>query len=372
MKIGILTFHRANNYGAFLQSYGLCSRLNQEKDIEAEIIDFHMNKEINLFDESKKSFLFKILRYPTYKFLKIRRNTFEKSLKYHKLSKNYLHSDNIDEFINFVKDKYDIIIVGSDEVWKVDGYRGFPNPYWLPSDLGCIKCSYAVSSRTNLESYSVEKIEKLQNLLKDFKIISVRDEITYEQFRKILPCDKKIYINADPSFIFDYKINKKNGKRILMNKIKLRNNKKIAIVMLDNGKVSRLIKKQLEKEYHLVSVFWRHNGYVNIADLSPFEWIDIIASADLVISSFFHGICFSIVTETPFLAIGTCYQKSSKLIDIINKTNNKDSYISLKDLKNNKFLLKKKCLKLNKPNGKEYIEKSRKDFKKYLDMIRSF
>ena len=40
-KIGILTFHRAINYGAFMQAYALSNRLKKDlKDVEIEIIDY--------------------------------------------------------------------------------------------------------------------------------------------------------------------------------------------------------------------------------------------------------------------------------------------------------------------------------------------
>ncbi|MCD7893356.1 MAG: hypothetical protein LUG60_06600 [Erysipelotrichaceae bacterium] len=49
MKIGILTYVHAVNYGAVLQAYALCKRLNEENDIEAELIDFRMKKEIKYY-----------------------------------------------------------------------------------------------------------------------------------------------------------------------------------------------------------------------------------------------------------------------------------------------------------------------------------
>ena len=39
-KIGILTFHYADNYGAVLQAYALRKVLNTFEDCEAEIINY--------------------------------------------------------------------------------------------------------------------------------------------------------------------------------------------------------------------------------------------------------------------------------------------------------------------------------------------
>ena len=49
MKVGILTYHRALNYGAFLQAVCLCERLNAEKEISAEIIDYDMQSAQNVY-----------------------------------------------------------------------------------------------------------------------------------------------------------------------------------------------------------------------------------------------------------------------------------------------------------------------------------
>ena len=42
MKIGILTFHRSNNYGAVLQAYALQNYL-LEYGLDVEIIDYRPN-----------------------------------------------------------------------------------------------------------------------------------------------------------------------------------------------------------------------------------------------------------------------------------------------------------------------------------------
>ena len=45
-KIGILTFHKAINYGAYLQAFSLSERLKKEfSDCHVEIIDYIPQKE---------------------------------------------------------------------------------------------------------------------------------------------------------------------------------------------------------------------------------------------------------------------------------------------------------------------------------------
>ena len=55
MKVGILTFHRAYNYGAILQAYALQEKLF-ENDVQSEIIDYlstEKKKQNKLFSYNK-------------------------------------------------------------------------------------------------------------------------------------------------------------------------------------------------------------------------------------------------------------------------------------------------------------------------------
>ena len=110
MKIGILTYHKAYNYGAYLQAYGLCQRLNQEDFIDAELIDFHMIKEVNMYIKVKIKSLFNIKKFI---FVNRLHSSIKKSQCDLKLSDKYLCSNNVNDFYELVKNKYDVIIVGS-------------------------------------------------------------------------------------------------------------------------------------------------------------------------------------------------------------------------------------------------------------------
>jgi len=107
---------------------------------------------------------------------------------------------------------------------------------------------------------------------------------------------------------------------------KLDPSKKTVVVMLDEKKVLEAIREQLGDKYNLVAVFHRCRGYISVADLDQFEWLELIANADMVLSSFFHGVCFSIVEQTPFVAIGTKI-KRSKLDDLLLGTELEGHYV---------------------------------------------
>lgn len=378
LKIGILTYHRARNYGAYLQAYGLCQRLNEEPDIDAEIIDFHMQKEVDFYmhkPNKKLAWLrqlkWRMTHFSTFLHEKKLQKTFDAAMEKMLKSKEYLCSDSIEDFQKFVKGKYDVIIAGSDEIWYMKSLRGFPTPYWLPGDLGCLKFSYAASSRSDLSQYDKQTINKINILLNGFSYLSVRDETTRKNFCEYLDLNTEPVLYSDPSFIYDYKPNAEHGRELLKEIKRNKPNKKVAVIMVSlyNIEAADQIKKELSDEYQLLSVFDWHRGYINVSYLSPFDWIDVIAGADLICASFFHAICFSVICQKPFIALNID-NKESKLRDVLEGSENMDRLIDEDQLFKPGFL-KQKAKELSYPcNGAEYVEKNRLRFEDYLVVLR--
>lgn len=371
MKIGVLTFHRSINYGAYLQACALCSRLNKE-GYDAEIIDYRMKKEEKWYAEYRNwPLLKKIMKYKQYSFKKKLTEAIESGQTDNtmiKKSKEFLCSDSYEQFTAFVRGKYDVIITGSDEIWKLNSLRGFPSPYWLPGDLGCRKFSYAASSRSNINLISDEKVPLICNLLEQFEYISVRDKMSYDLLQEQMN-EREIYLDCDPSFLSDFPIEHVDLYEYLQNKCKLDGKKKNVVIMIydPKGKVVRYIRKQLSGQYNLIGLADRHSGLINIPDLSPKEWLTVIANADFVISSFFHGVCFSIVERTPFLAVETV-EKSSKLSYLLQSSLLSERYIDfgLYDTCNFDELIQ---ANMNVAHYEEFIRNETRHFRAFLNAL---
>lgn len=127
MKIGILTYHASHNYGAFLQAYALQNVLKEQTGNDIEIIDFNMPQALEFYENAANP---KTTDGEHSSFYKKRYHMFIKqSRERHELSEEFLVTDDIKVFQEWVSGKYDLIIVGSDEVWALGTFRGFPNPY---------------------------------------------------------------------------------------------------------------------------------------------------------------------------------------------------------------------------------------------------
>lgn len=373
MKIGIMTYHRSNNYGAYLQAYALCARLNQEDDIKAELIDFRMKKEKeNYTVRLKRSKRYILPNIPRYHFQKKMQKALETAIEEMTLSEEQCLSDDIADFQKMVYGKYDIIIAGSDEIWKVNGFRGFPTPYWLIGDLGCRKFSYAVSARVKFSLLSMEQLEFLKTILNDFEYISVRDTLTYEEVLKYCAEPSKVTMCCDPSFLYDFNSDEKNGKKLLRERYNIDNSKKCIGVMTGNDIIAAEIRTLYGEMYNLISLFHWHRGYINAPALSPFEWLDVIAGLDLVMTSYFHATCFSIINNIPFISFGTP-AKSSKLIDLLNNVGLKECFIG--ELKEDLFrkeltTIVEHTMNSPKPDNYAIVEKQRSGFSDFLNCLR--
>jgi len=346
MKVGILTYHRSVNYGAYMQSFALASRLKEIDGIDVEIIDYTSRKMdiyYKLFTLYRgKNSVFKIKnRIEMY-------HAFKKGLKKLLLSKFKIISDNNDSVIKRLKDKYDIIIVGSDAVWNFEK-RGLPNPYFLIGDIGKTKrISYAASCNgLKYDRVNEEQKTVMKNALQDFQYLGVRDKLTEKVVNDLLGEQKAIH-NCDPSLLLDFEkqgldnsfVNELKGK--LIRKYKWDINKRHIGLMLSNlnGSLAKeiisRIKKKYGEEYQIVSVYsyCEYADIKYISDLTPLEWSRIFSLFDLTFSKYFHGTLFSLKNLTPVISLSAEYKVDdipSKVEDVLSRMELSDFYFEAKN-----------------------------------------
>ena len=307
MKAGILTYHRAVNYGARMQAFALCEYLNALPGVSAELIDFTMPQEKRFYSISplKVRELKLLIKAPARWLFQLRlRIAMKRGLRAFRLSPESLCSDDPERFRRFVRGKYDVIVAGSDEIWKTDSFRGFPTPYWLEGDLGCRKLGFAVSSRSDFGKLSDDGRRFARDAALDFDYIGARDQTTLDALRALGV--ERAGLCCDPSLAYDLKLPKADVPALLKKKArKLDPALPNVCVMTESIPFAARLLRELKGRFNLIAVYCRHDGYLNVPDLTPLEWARLIGASDLVITSFFHGVCFSIAQGTPFIAVGT-------------------------------------------------------------------
>lgn len=323
MKIGILTYHRSHNYGACLQGYALASWIRDSTGAEAELIDYNMRA-------SERFYRREVLR--GRQAVKVvsnvkRHHMFRTAaLAGFPLSAERLVTDRVSAFKAMVEGKYDMIVVGSDEVWKL-GFRGFPNPYFLPHVEVPHKLGYGISACCDFSALDREKRAELKRYLDEFKYIGVRDRATQAAIAPYT-AKNRVRLNCDPTFNFDFKPDVQHGKAVINS-----NKRTVGFMMADSGK-ARAIMERFGDKYHYIALYDAIPGARNLCAVPPFEWIDILSACDFLVTSYFHGMCFAIKGNVPFVMeeIRGGRREASKSFDILSECGMEERFFMKEEL----------------------------------------
>lgn len=318
MKIGILTFHYAINYGAILQCYALKSYLT-ELGHKVKVINYVPNnfklspfyRGNNFKNDPIKALKKSWLKYKYSKSLNSKFNHFVNNEL--DLTDRYDLSN-----ISEVEDQFDAIIVGSDQVWnKAQSNDG---AYFLSQiqKKNTKKISYAASCGFNYSNlYSSNKIK---SSLLEFDSISVRD-ITTQQFVQNLSGIKPILV-VDPVLLYDFK--ELDNMEIIIEEPYILTYILGSQINGGNEKAIKLLKKSLCMPVYSIMLTSTHPKIINWADKSFFdisipEWLRIIKSASFIYTDSFHGVMFSIKYNKPFIGYYRDKTRSPRMLDLIER-----------------------------------------------------
>ena len=314
-RIGILTYHRSVNYGAVMQSAALAGELQRRfPDAQVEIIDYcsarmsRYYKLVTLY-RGRDGILKLGDRVAMYR-------AFQREMKRLPLTGTYLATDRCETFWQWLGDEYDILVTGSDAVWNYRK-RGLPNPYFLAGNVKASRFSYAASCN-GLGAASFDAIpdaqrDYLNEAFSRFSYIGTRDLQTERMVESVCP-SAQVFHNCDPSLLLQNL--RAADTQALQRKLQTRYGvdlkRPLIGLMLSNqnGDLKRELAGRLRQRYgdrfQTVSVY-AYNKYADvpyIADLTPTEWSTIFSLFSLTISKYFHGTAFSLLHETPVIAVG--------------------------------------------------------------------
>lgn len=303
MKIGILTHHYINNFGAFLQAYSL-QKVIQElfSDEEVYIINY-----INL-----KHFIINIGGW--FRFYKRRENLacwFQKirlPATFARARKRNMHLTKVCfDAKGIEKLGVDCIVVGSDEVWN---YRETKSNAVVKFGIGLDRerlIAYAPSvgqaNDGNVPGYVREGI-------RSFKSVSARDDLTQKMVEEIRK--ESIARVVDPTFLI----------RIPIEPVK--DVKKPYMLFYYCDGFPSIEKKEIIEYAHAkgMNVYGAgecDKAYSSITvNLTPFQWAWMFQNAEWVVTGTFHGTVFSMLNHRQFacyLTNSSRIQKVSSLLD---------------------------------------------------------
>ena len=324
MRIGILTFHKAINYGAYLQAFSLSNKLQgMFPNHEVEIIDYIAPKEQN---RKWYMLLWNIKHHGILGGLsELKRIAVFNSMQKHlPLSPQSFCTKKLNKLFSYIDNRYDMLIIGSDAVFNWNQTK-FPTAYIPDYQFSIPVYTYAASVH-GLRFYSVSHdiLQTCGNVFERMKYVGVRDKCS-EEFVKVCSDTAKTIQCCDPTLFIDTKAIYNNGISVrekLENRYDFSLDSKYIIVMAPNSNMIKEISRRYGDEYKIVSVFVKsaYSDYY-FADLNPFEWAVVLKHATMVITSYFHGTLLSLVQGTPTIALdysGYCdEQYEGKLKDLM-------------------------------------------------------
>lgn len=301
LNIGILTFHRCINYGSYWQALSLAEGLRQ-MGYNAVILDHHSAK-VNIAE-------WKCALQPTLpiavsdsdrQLYRLKIEKFFKAFEALPLSPKFELND-ATEISN-----YDVVIVGSDEVWNLMHPWYKNNSLFFGDGIHTQKLiAYAASFGNYSAWWGLNDYwsKKLQN----FDHISVRDENSWYLVHNAIGTEPELVL--DPCLTFDVKPATKT----------LNIDEDYIAVYGHNFSasfISSVKKYAAEKKLSLISIGYRNDWTdKNFLVADPYDFAHFISQSTAVATNFFHGCVFALKNQKPFVCESSHY-RSNKIDSLL-------------------------------------------------------
>ena len=311
MRIGILTFQRAINYGAVLQAYALQQTL-RGLGHEVWIIDYRQER---VEHTDRRPFL-KIDKWNLLKrghlrswwnYNKEMDNVLGRRARFDRFLNNYLcltepcGRNNLPDF--------DIYVIGSDQVWNSSICDGLDTVFWgaFPHLEGSRIVSYAAS--TSIKDLQKQNHTIIQQLLGNFSHISVREKETCDYLNLHYYLNKAAITVLDPTLLAEKEIwdifdNDEYKSQDYVLYFGARKCNDYPTVLQDKS-------TSLAKQY---------GCDVKRIDFnldSPEDFVNKFRYAKAVVSSSFHGVAFSLIFNRPLYAIVYGDEQDARYVNLL-------------------------------------------------------
>ena len=337
MRIGILTLPFNTNYGGIMQAYALQTVL-ERMGHKALVIN---QPNSHLWKDTLYKLPFKILNNSIQKYL-LKKDVSIFTVKEHNrrikyISQNtekfiaqYIHSFNIKSIADIPNDKFDAIIVGSDQIWRPQYYTNIENAFLSFAKSWNIKrISYAASFGTNQWEYTPKQTQDCSLLVKKFNAVSVREKSGVDL------CNKYLGIHAehvlDPTML----LNKEDYIKLFIKANTPTSSGNLFYYFLDETPDKMELVKLIAEKNKLIP--FKTNVQENKYEVQPpvEKWLRSFYDAKFIITDSFHACVFSIIFNKPFIAYGNPQRGMERFYSLLETFNLRQNLIMNKnDIKN--------------------------------------
>lgn len=336
MKIGVITLPLHNNFGGILQAYALQLVL---KNLGHDAMLIDKPKYVSLGPWYKKFPIYTKRALEKYLIRKeivvradVEQNRIPKTIAKHtdlfidKYIKRFFTKD----FSNIKKEDFDVIIVGSDQIWRPKYFfSAIENAYLdFAKEWKVKRIAYAASFGTDEWEYNNEQTANCAALLKKFNAVSVRESSAVKL------CEEKFGVKTqhvlDPTLL----LNKEDYIKLFERTKTPRSEGKLFCYILDKGKeISSIIdgisKDKVLSPFYVNSRYEEPNAPLEERIQQPVEkWLRAFHDAEFVITDSFHACVFSIIFNKPFIVYGNKERGFARFESLLNMFGLEDRLVS--------------------------------------------
>ena len=369
-KIGIITLHGYENYGNKLQNYALQEVIKSLGFMAQTVVirntQTNDKKYLRKFKTAIKMSLKELYkniatRINRRKFYYANKALIDKRTNYFKdFSQIYLNEkfyNNSSAELKKVSSEYDYFITGSDQVWNPLYINKAPI-YFLTFTNKRKRIAYAPSfGRSDLP---IEYQDKFRSWISDMAQLSVREESGANIIKKLT--GRNVTVLADPTLMLS------KEQWLSISKEAPNKTKKKYILTYFLGGITKKIQLQISDIAECYNL-----KIINLVDMKdkktyetgPSEFIDFINSASVFFTDSFHGVVFSILTQTPFVVYerisksSSMYSRIETLLDMFDLRDREAINIKNKEqVFNMDFSHTYSILELERKKGLDYLKET--------------
>lgn len=302
-NIKVITRHGPSNYGSLLQSIATLKILRDELGMPAEIIDYQRQDERGLKAtlvqvRQKKAYANNILKKILYVFVRFPMESMAR-VRFDRMRTKYLKmTKRVSSIEELTQLKADIFITGSDQVWGPLYNGKYDSAYFLSFVKEGRKLAYAASFGKT--KFSDEITKEYKYWLKQYDGLAVREDSAVELLNEWdIPCNGQV---LDPTLMLDGE----QWSKIIRNEIKgnyvlvyqIHNDINLNHYALELSKRVGLPLVRVSPHLHQAR---RGGKFIWCPDVSVF--LAYIKNCKCLVTDSFHGTCFAINFNRPFIEV---------------------------------------------------------------------
>lgn len=326
MKIGILTYHDAYNYGAALQAIATCEVFNryggaeiinyQNPNISGQLARFRFKPTVRgILRFGKDVVRFRSRAKAVKGFKEFISSNSNLSIPLYKCSELEAYSESLD-----------IVVAGSDQIWNPQCHNpegNIDDVYFLNFFQGR-KFSYASSFGSY--KWQEEMKDTLGFRLRAFSDISVREQDGAEFLTDFL--GRKVQRCLDPTLLLD----RSEWKKFISPLSVLENESYIFVYAFSKNRTVKEIARRLSEDKGLKVVVVDQNILPGMScdyhfnSVDPSEFLFLLDNASIVLTDSFHGTAFSVNFQKEFYVVPPL-GKENRIVSFLESVSCMDRYI---------------------------------------------